>query len=292
MEAIQGFVNAAAATSHDACRVATPRDAVLNSECCYTFHSPYRYSKSGSGIFVSLTTFVGTTPSLCMIFRDPSEQGLFLRIVKERTLQEEPPMGGTQETEAPPTITAVLPTKLAIGVEGGFLGSDDDRYETIATYSVVLVQNTTNDNTDDPPPAILAEVPYTDETKATFPVEIQRSVDTVVNHVGVAIQQDVQAWQANDDDDGAIGVSKYCADLIYVDNGVAIDPNPDSWKCGLTGATTNLWLNLSDGYIGGGRKNWDVSGCWRWCSLLARSFLNRCTAFWFKFLFHKNRLTQ
>jgi Zn-finger in ubiquitin-hydrolases and other protein len=28
----------------------------------------------------------------------------------------------------------------------------------------------------------------------------------------------------------------------------------------LSGETENLWLNLSTGYIGGGRKNWDGTG--------------------------------
>ena len=32
------------------------------------------------------------------------------------------------------------------------------------------------------------------------------------------------------------------------------------WRCEKSGETENLWLNLSDGYIGGGRKNWDGSG--------------------------------
>jgi uncharacterized UBP type Zn finger protein len=28
----------------------------------------------------------------------------------------------------------------------------------------------------------------------------------------------------------------------------------------MSGETENLWLNLSTGYIGGGRKNWDGTG--------------------------------
>ena len=31
-------------------------------------------------------------------------------------------------------------------------------------------------------------------------------------------------------------------------------------QCEKSGDTENLWLNLSTGYIGGGRKNWDGSG--------------------------------
>ena len=31
-------------------------------------------------------------------------------------------------------------------------------------------------------------------------------------------------------------------------------------QCEKSGDNQNLWLNLSDGFIGGGRKNWDGSG--------------------------------
>ena len=42
--------------------------------------------------------------------------------------------------------------------------------------------------------------------------------------------------------------------------GKKISNDPATWKCEMSGDTDNLWLNLSTGYIGGGRKNWDGSG--------------------------------
>eukprot|EP00463_Aulacantha_scolymantha_P006086 TRINITY_DN760_c0_g1_i1.p1 TRINITY_DN760_c0_g1~~TRINITY_DN760_c0_g1_i1.p1 ORF type:complete len:139 (-),score=13.21 TRINITY_DN760_c0_g1_i1:406-822(-) len=50
--------------------------------------------------------------------------------------------------------------------------------------------------------------------------------------------------------------SKYAKELIQLDNGKKISPNPKDWKCEATGATKNLWLNLSDGYIGDGRAQY------------------------------------
>ena len=82
---------------------------------------------------------------------------------------------------------------------------------------------------------------------------MRKSIDSVIQHAGVSLQSDVQAWQTEE-----IPVSKYAAELPFVENGVAIDPNPSTWKCQKSGDTENLWLNLSDGFIGGGRKNWDV----------------------------------
>merc|ERR1711968_436451 len=42
-----------------------------------------------------------------------------------------------------------------------------------------------------------------------------------------------------------------------------LSPDPTSWKCDKTGDSlekTSLWLNLSDGYVGGGRRFWDGTG--------------------------------
>ena len=67
------------------CRVATVNDPVLNSECAYTFHSPFT---SKSGIVVNLKTYVGTIESLAFNNSNKTEgeveEGLFVRIVKER----------------------------------------------------------------------------------------------------------------------------------------------------------------------------------------------------------------
>ena len=51
--------------------------------------------------------------------------------------------------------------------------------------------------------------------------------------------------------------SKYANDLVQLDNGKKISPNPADWKCDETGVTENLWLNLSTGFIG----RWVVHKC-------------------------------
>jgi len=58
----------------------------------------------------------------------------------------------------------------------------------------------------------------------------------------------------------SVPVSKYAASLPFVNPDKKISPSPTSWACEISGATENLWLNLSDGFVGGGRKNWDGSG--------------------------------
>ena len=73
----------------------------------------------------------------------------------------------------------------------------------------------------------------------------------------MAVQQDLSVWEM---DEEPKPVSKYCENLPFVDNGVVINPDPSTWKCEMSGDAENLWLNLSDGYIGGGRQHWDGSG--------------------------------
>jgi ubiquitin carboxyl-terminal hydrolase 5/13 len=214
------------------CRVATPSDTVLHSECAFTFHSPFT---SDQGIVVNLSTFMGTIPDLAFNSVSEQPQGIFLRVVKKRV---EKPKDESETMEAP--------TKLAIGVEGGF-ATEDDKFETLSTYSIVVMEN---------PNKIVTEVPYDDSSKQKLPEGVVKSADSIIHHVGMAIQQDLTAWQ----DDEEIPVSKYYKDIDFVDNGVAISPDPKSWKCEKQGATENLWLNLSDGFIGGGRQNWDGSG--------------------------------
>eukprot|EP00977_Amphora_coffeiformis_P027649 scaffold34628_cov166-Amphora_coffeaeformis.AAC.17 len=217
-------------------QVATAYDHVYKNECVYTFHSPLTRP---DGILVNLQTFVGTVQELAAT-TNSNGPTMFLRIVQERK-RKDPPAGGEEPT------TVVAPTKLAIGVEGGF-ALPDDKFEIRSRYAIVVLDENNN---------VISEVPYSDDTQNNFPLQVSQAVNAIISHVGVATQQDVQAWQMDED----IPVSKYANDdLPFVDNGVLIDPNPSTWKCEASGATENLWLNLSDGYIGGGRKNWDGSG--------------------------------
>lgn len=221
------------------CRVATPRDTVLHSECAFTFHNPF---STKEGILVNMNTFIGTVPELAFAAASPSqERDIFLRIVKTRVGKEKDESGeGGKEK---------VPTKLGIGVEGGF-STENDKCETVTKHSIVVMDSGKN---------VVVETAFDvddDDATTKFPESVVKSAKSIIHHVGLAIQQDLTAWQDNEE----VPVSKYCNDLPFVDNGITISPDPKTWKCEKTGDTENLWLNLSDGFIGGGRKNWDGSG--------------------------------
>lgn len=239
------------------CRVASPSQPVLHSECAYTFYTPY---STDEGIVVNLNTFMGTIPKLAFAniattstsSSTPSSASMnrdvFLRIVKKRIEKRKGGDGDNDNNDGRPPEER-KPTKLAIGVEGGF-GTDDDKYETITKHSIVVLEN---------PDKVIVEVPFDlndDDGKAKLPTMVVQSASSVIHHVGLAVQQDLTAWE----DDEEVPISQYCTDLPFIDNGVTISPDPKTWKCEKHGTTENLWLNLSDGFVGGGRKNWDGSG--------------------------------
>jgi len=216
---------------------------VLNSECAYSFHSPFT---STSGILVNLSNFVGFHPDAVKVQPQLIESGVcYLRIVKRKELkapESTEPSSTEQESQY-----QQQPTKLALGKEGGFK-SDEDKYDVISTYSMVAFDTDGN---------VAAELPYDDTTKSSYPAYIVESADGVISHTGLVMQQDVKEWELDEDPKP---VSKYASSLEFVDNGVQISPDASTWKCAKSGDTDNLWLNLSDGFIGGGRKFWDGSG--------------------------------
>eukprot|EP00978_Attheya_sp_CCMP212_P004477 scaffold9758_cov34-Attheya_sp.AAC.1 len=221
------------------CKIATAHDTVVNSECVYTFHSPFT---TNDGILVNLSTFVGTCQALAL-----AHDGLYVRIVQQQIPKEDAP----QETANAAAAVAAEggsagATKLGVGVDGGF-AAEHEKYETVSTHSIVAIEGG----------AIVAEIGLNEETKSRLATQVVASADSVISHSGLAVQQDLQAWEL---DDEPKPVSKYYENLPFVDNGVIVSPNPSDWKCESDGSTENLWVNLSDGYIGGGRKNWDGSG--------------------------------
>jgi ubiquitin carboxyl-terminal hydrolase 5/13 len=207
------------------CRVATAHDTVLNSECAYTFHNPYTTS---SGIVVNLTTYIGTIDSMAFGGSSTDESGLFVRIVKNRLLkekeeemEEDAAAAATSSNEGGNETSGLEAkvTKLGMGVDGGFQAAED-AYETITKYSVVLLEN------KDGKVSTGVEMDFTDETKNDFPMNVTSSVESIIHHAGAAVQQDLKAWELDDEK----VVSKYAESLEFVDNGVKISPNPADWK--------------------------------------------------------------
>lgn len=79
------------------------------------------------------------------------------------------------------------------------------------------------------------------------------AVDAILLAEGAERKEELAAWTADKKQ-----VSSYAMNLQQIDNGVVIPPS--GWKCAKCDKTENLWLNLTDGMILCGRKNWDGTG--------------------------------
>lgn len=126
------------------------------------------------------------------------------------------------------------PTLLAIGLDGGFDNSEP-QYEEV--YGIVIFP----DNVTLPFPSV------------ELPEKVRLAVDAILLAEGAERKEQLASWTA----DKKL-VSKYATDLQQLDNGVAVPPV--GWKCAKCDKTDNLWLNLTDGTILCGRKNWDGTG--------------------------------
>ena len=74
---------------------------------------------------------------------------------------------------------AAAPTKLAIGVEGGFSVDDADKYDIVKEHALVIM------------PAG-ARVPY---PNSELPTIVSNSIDAVLAHAGFNEHEEVAAWQ-------------------------------------------------------------------------------------------------
>lgn len=126
------------------------------------------------------------------------------------------------------------PTLLAIGIDGGFDNNEADFEET---HNIVIL-----------PDYVSLSYPSVE-----LPEKVRLAADAILLDAGAERKEQVAAWTA----DKKL-VSVYATNLQQIDNGVVIPPT--GWKCSQCDKTDNLWLNLTDGVILCGRKNWDGSG--------------------------------
>ncbi|KAH9255761.1 hypothetical protein BASA81_006155 [Batrachochytrium salamandrivorans] len=93
-------------------------------------------------------------------------------------------------------------------------------------------------------------------TGTNYPKDLIDLVQDLIKRDDASRQIDVLAWEASSD----LQESIFARILIQEPNPPKISSNPLNWKCQESGIRENLWLNLSDGYIGSGRANWDGTG--------------------------------
>lgn len=205
--------------------VPSAHDKVYKDECLYSFDSPF----SDTGLYLNLATYHGVGHSY--LHKDVELGGKLYLLLKFQQLPKK-----KDETEKK------VPTKLAIGTEDGFLSTS--QFDIHKDYYLVVVNGSVNS---------LVTIPLPTNELPEF---VSNVIAGVISHEGMKHNLQVSAWDA----DNEKIVSKYAENLVQLPATKKIPQDPKLWKCEESGATNNLWLNLSTGYIGGGRKNWDGSG--------------------------------
>ena len=209
-----------------------PKDTVHNDECLFSFQSPF----SKDGLYVNLATWKGVGKEFLPLDLH-ANNGKAVYLFMQYAEQEEEPNSHNKEE---------VITKLGIGISGGFSGETGMKKITKKNHSVIIFS-----------PIFVHKIfQFSDPD---LPEPILLAAQAVASHAGAADQEEAKTWEAMDERQ----VSKHAADLVQIPASLEmkqIISDPSLWKCQLSGARTNLWLNLSDGFIGGGRRNFDGSG--------------------------------
>eukprot|EP01113_Clastostelium_recurvatum_P024319 TRINITY_DN2903_c0_g1_i1.p1 TRINITY_DN2903_c0_g1~~TRINITY_DN2903_c0_g1_i1.p1 ORF type:complete len:823 (+),score=301.92 TRINITY_DN2903_c0_g1_i1:23-2470(+) len=206
-------------------RVPGAQSKVYKDECVYSFQT----QESDGGLYVSLNDWTGMARKFIPQHSSKTNSHLYLNMRRIKIelpppTQEEPPLK--------------KPTILAIGVEGGFAADATAQFED--HHSLYCVDGDVHIPLPDP----------------SLPDQVQMSIKGIIEASSASRQDDIQAWVADQ-----LVPTKLAENLVQLANPPRIPPS--GYVCGVSGCnknTENLWMNLTDGYIGCGKSNWDGSG--------------------------------
>ncbi|GIL53163.1 hypothetical protein Vafri_8845 [Volvox africanus] len=205
-----------------AVRVPSYADKVYKDECMFTYDSP----ESPGGLYVNLTTFQAFGQEMVGLDQRRTGGALYLRL---------------RHTRVPLPKSEVEAARAAAQAAGQML-LNAPTYRMDKQQSLVVMEQGGAERLEIPLPC------------PDLPERVLQSIDGVLRHESVTAAEAVAVFVETRP------VSKYAASLEQLHTGRKISPNPADWRCDETGVRENLWLNLSTGFIGSGRKNWDGSG--------------------------------
>uniref|UniRef100_A0A8C7MKE9 Ubiquitin carboxyl-terminal hydrolase n=1 Tax=Oncorhynchus kisutch TaxID=8019 RepID=A0A8C7MKE9_ONCKI len=209
-------------------RVPRPGDRVHKDECALSFSSP----ESEGGLYVCMNSFLGFGSQYVDRHHTRSGQRAYLHISRTRKKEDDENSGSGD----PPKKK---PTRLAIGIEGGF-NVEQEQYEE--EVKVVLFPDRQEVTSDD-----LATMPDVVRERVSLAMAGLMSADSVSHTL------QVQQW------DGEVRAeSRHAVELKQLNNGTKIPPS--GWRCEVCDLQENLWMNLSDGRVFCGRRYFDGSG--------------------------------
>eukprot|EP00667_Euglena_gracilis_P003368 EG_transcript_3375 len=195
---------------------------VYNDQCMFSFDTPF----SSGGLFVNMTTHHGFGEDFVELDHKRTNCGLYVHLRWRRVRKEK-------------KVESSDISKLAIGVEGGF--DPDNNCDIVKSQSIYVF-----------PQRVRVDLPN-DE----LPEMVTQVATAIVDHEGSAKAARV-TWEED-----TYHESVFARDLEQLNTGKKVSPDPKTWIDEETGEQSdNLWLNLSTGHIGGGRRQMNAKGEW------------------------------
>lgn len=209
-------------------RIPAPGESIHKDECGFTFDTP----ESPHGLYVNLSTMQAYAHDYVVLDHQRTGQRLYLhtRWTRHHPTQQQ----GVRSTR---DTWAEQPQKLALNVDGGF---QPDAEHIEAQYALCVMPEMTS-----------LVLPRND-----LPAKVQSCIDGVISATDASNEQQAQQLQWEEERKP----SNYAYNLPQEPNARKVPPDSSQWVCDESGETSNLWLNLSDGFIGSGRQQPDGSG--------------------------------
>ncbi|KAL6199239.1 hypothetical protein ACLB2K_029025 [Fragaria x ananassa] len=177
--------------------------------------------RSEGGLFVDMNTFLAFGKDYIGWHYEKTGNPVYLHIKQNKVL-------------VPEDRPLKKPTLMAIGIDGGF---DNNELEYEESHSIVVLPD-------------YLSLPF---PSVELPEKVRLAVDSILMAVGAEKKEQLAAWTADKKQ-----TSAYAMNLQQVDNGTIVPSS--GWKCSKCDKRDNLWMNLTDGTILCGRKNWDGTG--------------------------------
>uniref|UniRef100_A0A8C2X6S6 Ubiquitin carboxyl-terminal hydrolase n=1 Tax=Cyclopterus lumpus TaxID=8103 RepID=A0A8C2X6S6_CYCLU len=217
-------------------RVPKPGDRVHKDECALSFSSP----ESEGGLYLCMNSFLGFGSQYVDRYHARTGQRAYLHITRTRKKEDDNNSGSGH----PPKKK---PTRLAIGIEGGFDVEQEQYEEDVKVVILPDRQEVTSEDLATMPDVVRERVRSRVSSNKRNVIILLRFSDSVSH----ALQ--VQQW------DGEVRQeSRHAIELKQLDNGVKIPPS--GWRCEVCDLQENIWMNLTDGKVLCGRRYFDGTG--------------------------------
>ncbi|OTF76353.1 ubiquitin carboxyl-terminal hydrolase 5-like protein, partial [Euroglyphus maynei] len=210
-------------------RIPNAGDKIYKDECVYCFDTP----ASPDGIYICMKTFFGLGRKFVPFHHNRTGSAVYLNI-RRKTIPVKKDFSNDDKSKI---------TKLAINVEGGFQ-TDDNKLEHQEYNSIIIMPD-------------FVEISLDLNGSPELPDKVVMAVSGILSAESASRRAELESLE-NTWDGEKRPISKHSENLVQLDNGIRIPPS--GWKCQKCDMREGLWLNLSDGSIGCGRKYFDGTG--------------------------------